>query len=142
LTAQRAEIVVINRGAPAIHVDVDGNAVGAPIASGRVLWRGVASLASAGTIPVYGLGLRLFPHAHRMPGRFPVPVADPGPAEILTKLPAIWKGRVSSPRIHDYLVDEVEMVLARPTAFQANGDLVGERERVRLKLWPRPIAIV
>jgi diacylglycerol kinase family enzyme len=142
LTAQRAEVVVINRGAPALRVDVDGNAVGAPIANGRVLWRGVATLASAATIPFYGLGMRVFPHADRMPGRFQLRVADPGAVEILTRLPAIWKGRVSSPRIHDFLVDEIEIVLARPTAFQANGDLVGERERVRLKLWRRPIPIV
>src|SRR5262249_36654393 len=142
LTAQRAEVVAINRGAPALKVDVDGNTVGAPIPAGRVLWRGAASLASASTIPFYGLGMRVFPHVDRVPGMFQLRLANPGTAEILSKLPSVWSGRVSSPRIHDFLVDEVELVLARPTAFQANGDLVGERQRVRLKLWPRPIPIV
>jgi diacylglycerol kinase family enzyme len=142
LTTQRAEVVAINRGAPALKVDVDGQPIGAPIPAGRVLWRGLATLASASTIPFYGLGLRMFPHADRLPGRFQLRLADPATVEILGRLPAIWKGRASSPRIHDFLVDEVELVLARPTAFQANGDVIGERERVRLRLWPRPIPIV
>jgi diacylglycerol kinase family enzyme len=142
LSTARPEVVAINRGAPAIKVDVDGKQIGAPLPAGRVLWRGSATLASAGTIPFYGLGLRVFPHADRMPGRFQLRLADAGAAHILTRLPAIWKGRISSPHVHDFLVDEVELVLARPTPFQANGDLLGLRERVGLKLWNRPIPIV
>ncbi len=142
LASSRTEVVAINRGVPAIRVDADGRQMGQPIPAGRVLWRGAATLASAGTIPFYGLGLRIFPHADREPGRFQLRLSDAGAAEVLAHLPAIWKGRYSSPRIHDYLVDQVEIVLARPTPFQANGDLLGDRERVTLKLWDRPIPVV
>jgi diacylglycerol kinase family enzyme len=142
IAASRPEIVAINRGAPAIKVDVDGNPIGAPIPAGRVLWRGVATLASAGTIPFYGLGLRVFPHADRMPGRFQLRLSDAGAAEILTHLPAIWKGRYVGKHIHDFLVDEVEIVLSRPAPFQANGDLQGDRERTTLRLWDHPIPVV
>jgi diacylglycerol kinase family enzyme len=142
LTAQRPEVVAINRGAPAIKVDVDGNPVGAPIPAGRVLWRGIATLASAGTIPYYGLGLKVFPHADRQPGRFQLRVSDANAAQILANLPAIWKGRFDSPRVHDFLVDEVELVLSRPAPFQANGDLLGDREGTTLKLWPHEIPVV
>jgi diacylglycerol kinase family enzyme len=142
LTSQRPEVVAINRGAPAIKVDVDGNPVGPPIPAGRVLWRGVATLASASTIPFYGLGMRIFPHADRMAGRFQVRLADAGAAHILSRLPQIWKGRVDSPHVHDFLVDEIELVLSRPAPFQANGDLLGTRERATLRLWPRQIPIV
>lgn len=140
--SQRPEVVAINRGAPAIKVDVDGNPIGAPIPAGRVLWRGIATLASAGTIPFYGLGLRVFPHADRMPGRFQLRLADASAAHILANLPKIWKGRISSSHVHDFLVDEVELVLSRPAPFQANGDLLGTREGATVRLWPRPIAIV
>jgi diacylglycerol kinase family enzyme len=142
ITASRPEIVAINRGAPAIKVDLDGNPVGAPIPAGRVLWRGIATLASAGTIPFYGLGLRVFPHADRMAGRFQLRLSDAGAAEILTHLPALWKGRYVGKRIHDFLVDEVEIVLSRPAPFQANGDLQGDRDRTTLKLWNRSIPVV
>jgi diacylglycerol kinase family enzyme len=142
LVSDRAEVVAINRGAPALKVDVDGNPVGAPIAAGRVLWRGVATLASASTIPFYGLGMRMFPHADRSPGRFQLRLADAGAVHILSQLPKVWTGRISSPRVHDFLVDEVELVLARPSPFQANGDLLGERGGATLRLWPRPIPIV
>jgi diacylglycerol kinase family enzyme len=142
ITAQRPEIVAINRGAPAIKVDVDGNPVGPAIPAGRVLWRGVASLASAGTIPYYGLGLKIFPHCDREAGRFQLRVSDANAAQILGNLPAIWKGRFDHPRVHDFLVDEVELVLSRPAPFQANGDLLGDRDRVTLKHWHREIAVV
>ena len=142
LTSQRPEVVAINRGAPAIKVDVDGNPIGEPIPAGRVLWRGVATLASAGTIPFFGLGMRVFPHADRMAGRFQLRLADPGAAHMLSRLPKIWNGSVKSPYIHDYLVDEVELVLSRPSPFQANGDLLGTRERTTIRLWPRAIPIV
>jgi diacylglycerol kinase family enzyme len=140
--AQRSEIVAINRGAPAIKVDVEGNQIGAPIPSGRVLWRGTASLASAGTIPFYGLGLRVFPHADRVAGRFQLRMSDARTAEIVAHLPAIWRGRYQGERIHDFLVDEVELVVAKPAPFQANGDLLGSRERVTLSLWPESVPVV
>lgn len=142
MLAQRTEIVAINRGGPATKVDPDGNAIGAPIATGRVLWRGTASLASAASIPFYGLGMKMFPHADRVAGRFQLRLTDMGTAEILANLPRIWKGRYGSPRLHDFLVERVELVLAKPSPFQSGGDLLGERQQVTIDLWHRPIAVV
>jgi diacylglycerol kinase family enzyme len=142
VAASRPEVVAINRGAPATRIDVHGHPVGNPIPAGRVLWRGVASLASASTIPFYGLGLRMFPHSERRPGQFQLRLSDAGSLEILANLPAIWKGRFASPRLHDFLVDDVEIVLSRPAPFQANGDLIGDRERARINLWHRSIPVV
>lgn len=142
IAAQRAEVVAINRGSPALRVDVEGRQVGAPIPAGRVMWRGLASLASAASIPYYGLGMKMFPHAERLPGRFQVRLSDAGTAEALAHLPAIWVGRYQGEHIHDFLVDDVELVLARPAPFQSGGDLVGLRSRVRITMWDRPVAVV
>src|SRR6185295_449289 len=114
VAASRPEVVAINRGAPAVRVDIDGRPIGTPIPAGRVLWRGVATLASAGTIPFYGLGLRVFPHADRVPGRFQLRLSDLGAASILAHLPKLWKGTYGCDRIADFMVDEVELVLSRP----------------------------
>jgi diacylglycerol kinase family enzyme len=140
--AQRAEVVAVNRGSPAVRVDVDGNPVGEPIPSGRVLWRGPASLAAASSIPYYGLALKMFPHAEREPGRFQVRLSDLGLTAILAHLPTIWKGRVDSPHVHDFLVDKVELVVSRPMPFQSGGDLLRERSDVTISLWPKPVAVV
>jgi diacylglycerol kinase family enzyme len=142
VASSRPEVVAINRGSPAIKVDVDGNPIGDPIPAGRVLWRGIATLASAGTIPFYGLGLRIFPHCDRMAGRFQLRLADVNAAQILANLPKIWKGRFASPRLHDFLVDEVELVLSRPAPFQANGDLLGDRGGAVLRPWSSPIPVI
>lgn len=139
---ERAEVVAINRGSPAIRVDVDGNRIGKEIPAGRVLWRGVATLASASTIPYYGLGMKLFPHAERLPGRFQLRLADIGALTIIANLPTIWQGRFQHPQVHDYLMDAVELVLSRPAPFQSGGDRMGDRSRVLLSLWDRPIVVV
>jgi diacylglycerol kinase family enzyme len=139
---QRAEVVAVNRGAPAIAVDVEGNPVGAPILAGRVLWRGPATLAGASSIPYYGLGMKMFPHAESQPGRFQLRVSDLGAASILANLPILWRGRYESERIHDFLVDKVELVVARPMPFQSGGDLLGERTSVTISLYPKPVSVV
>ncbi|MBI4510095.1 MAG: hypothetical protein HY698_10710 [Deltaproteobacteria bacterium] len=140
--SERVEVVAVNRGSPAVKLNVRGERMGDPIPQGRVLWRGMASLAAASTIPYYGLGLKMFPHADKEPGRFQLRLSDAPAAEILAGLPLIWHGRYASPRLHDFLVDRVELVVARPSPFQSGGDLVGDRGRVTISLWDRPIAVV
>ena len=82
------------------------------------------------------------PHAERTEGRFQLRLSDLGAGTILANLPAIWQGRFSHRRLADFLVEDVELVASRPIPFQAGGDLVGERQTVRLSLWPRPVAVV
>jgi diacylglycerol kinase family enzyme len=142
LATDRPEVVAVNRGSTAIRVDADGRPIGSPIPSGRVLWRGPVTLASCGTIPFYGLGMRIFPHADREPGRFQLRLSDLGAAEALAHLPKIWTGRINHPRVADFLVDDVELVLSRPSPMQASGDVVGIRERAQIRFFPRPVAVV
>lgn len=142
LASERPEVVAINRGAPAQRVDKDGNPIGAPIPAGRVLWRGRATLASAGSIEHYGLAMKMFPHAERQSGRFQLRLTDLGAGAILANLPQIWKGRFDHDRLYDFLADEVELVVSRPMPLQAGGDLIGLRSRVTVGLWPRPVIAV
>ncbi len=138
----RPEIVAVNRGKPAIRVDVDGRQVGDPIPAGRVLWRGRASLASAATVPYYGLGLKMFPHAQRSPEQFQLRLADTGSVEVLAHLREVWRGGYQGNTIHDFLCDEVELMLSRPAPFQSGGDLVGDRSNVTIALSPRRLSVI
>lgn len=142
IVSPRPEVVAINRGAPALRVNVDGEPVGKPIPAGRVLWRGEATLAAAATIPFYGLAMKMFPHAQRMPGRFNLRLSDASTVEALGHLPGVWQGRYQGQHIHDFLVDRVELMLARPAPFQSGGDLVGTRSSVTIGLWDRHVEVI
>jgi len=138
----RAEVVAVNRGEPALKIDGDGNPVGPAIPTGRVLWRGSASLAAASAIPYYGLGMKMFPHAERDADRFQLRLSDIGAVTILPHLAAIWKGSYQHPRIHDFLVDRVELIVSRPMPFQSGGDVLGDRTNVIISRYARPICVV
>jgi diacylglycerol kinase family enzyme len=140
--SQRTEVVAVNRGAPAIRVDADGRQVGKPIGTDRVIWRGKVTLASCATIPFYGLGLRMFPHAQRDPRRFQLRLSDASAAWTLAHLPRIWDGGYQGAHIHDFLVDRVELVLSRPAPFQAGGDLIGDRTAVVVGRREKTITVV
>jgi diacylglycerol kinase family enzyme len=107
-----------------------------------VLWRGHASLASAATVPYYGLGLKMFPHAQKTLERFQLRLADSGTVEALTHLRDIWRGAYQGETIHDFLCDEVELMLSRPAPFQSGGDLVGDRSSVTISLGRRRLSVI
>jgi diacylglycerol kinase family enzyme len=140
--SSRPEVVAINRGTPAIRVDVDGRPIGDPIPAGRVLWRGSASLASAATVPYYGLGLKMFPHAQKSVDKFQLRLADTGAVEALAHLREVWRGNYQGETIHDFLCDEVELMLSRPAPFQSGGDLVGHRSNVTISLSKRRLSVI
>jgi diacylglycerol kinase family enzyme len=142
LLADRPEIVAINRGAPARRLDSRGRPMGAPIPTGRVLWRGKATVMGASTVPYYGLSLRMFAHAQRRPDRFQLRLTDIGTVDVLANLRKIWKGSLDHPAVHDFLCDRVELVLAKPAPFQSGGDLVGERGQVEVALSPTRLKMI
>ena len=142
LFGQRAVVTAVNAGAPALRLGPDGQPTGSPIPAGEVLYRGPVSLASASTIPFYGFGMRIFPFARAMPGRFQLRLADCGTFEILWHLQALFQGTYRSPRIRDFLCDRVTLFVDRPAALQVGGDLCGRSQTVHLALAPRPVQTV
>ncbi len=140
---QLQEVVAINLGAPAWRIGAGGQRIGAPIAHGQVLYRGRCSLAAGSTIPYYGLGMKMFPYAQEMPGRFNLRCSSSSTAEILGNLPAVWRGVYASDTVADFLVDKVELRLERPAPIQIGGDLQPiPRDRLVLSLAPRPISVI
>jgi diacylglycerol kinase family enzyme len=142
LFGKRQIVTAVNTGAPALRLGADGKPVGESIAAGEVLYHGPVSMASASTIPYYGLGLRMFPFADAMPGRFQLRLANVGTAQILTHIPSLFKGTWRNPGIRDFLCDRVTLYLEKETALQVGGDLAGCHRTVTLALAPKPISIV
>jgi diacylglycerol kinase family enzyme len=142
LRARLPEVVAVNTGSPAIRVDLDGTPIGAPIPPGQVLFRGRCSLASASTIPYFGLGMRMFPQVERARDCFQLRCTDVGTYEILANLPEIWNGTYRSPRIHDFLCDGVILHLEPTGPLQVGGDLVGSRSQISLSLARQTVRVL
>jgi diacylglycerol kinase family enzyme len=133
---------IINEGAPAIRLGQDGRPVGAPIESGETIYAGPARLLAFSTIPYWGLGARIFPYAEERDDRFNLRVVNFGSIAAVANVRKIWQGTYRSDRLHDFLVERIEIQCEKPTPLQIGGDVVGIRERVWAQLSQRPIEVV
>ncbi|NUP04934.1 MAG: hypothetical protein HOW73_02615 [Polyangiaceae bacterium] len=133
---------VVNRGNDAFRVGPNGGPFGSPIKSGSIIYEGPATLASISTIPYYGFGFRMFPHAEERPGKMALRVSTISSVIFTRNFPAIWRGEYYNPEVlFDYFIDEVDVEFDPPTNFQIGGDIVGERKKVRAKLTD-PVPVV
>jgi diacylglycerol kinase family enzyme len=139
------EIEVINTGEPVYPIYWRNGRIleEEPIATGAVIWRGRASLASCSTIPNFGLGMRMFPFADAREGRFQLRCATASAYETLSNLPAVFRGEYRSPKLCDYLCTAVEVRMERPVPVQIGGDLQdGLRARLRVEMSDKPIQVL
>ncbi|MEZ4359944.1 MAG: diacylglycerol kinase family protein [Kofleriaceae bacterium] len=134
---RRPEVEVRNAGAPAQRLDARGEASGPPVPAGAVLWAGPCTMAAASTIRCFGFGLQMFPFAAARADRFQLRASDAGLTEILWNTPAAFRGTYTSARVHDFLVDRVELTLSEPAPFELGGEVLGELKRVELALGPQ-----
>jgi diacylglycerol kinase family enzyme len=119
-------VTIRNEGAPAQRVDIQGRPIGAPVPRGEILFSGPAAVASASTIPNYGLGMRVFPQVDKYPDRFQLRVGKLGAFSTLLKLRELFNGTYDPPGINDFICTSVSMEVAEPTPFQVGGDEVGK----------------
>ena len=136
LMTRLPEIEIINRGEPVYPIYWRNGRIleDEAIATGAVIWRGRASLASCSTIANFGLGMRMFPWADAREGRFQLRCATSSAYETLRNLPAVFRGAYRSPTLHDFLCTAVEIRMERPVPVQVGGDLQdGARSRLRVQ---------
>jgi hypothetical protein len=133
---------VINEGGDAFRVGGKGSILGSPVRRGSILYEGPAKIASVGSIPYYGFGLRFFPYAEDRPDRMQLRISKITTLAFVTNFPAIWRGEYEDlETTFDYFIDDVTIEMDPPTPFQIGGDVAGERSRVRVRL-TEPIQIV
>lgn len=139
------EIEVINTGEPVYPIYWRNGRIleEEPIATGAVIWRGRASLASCSTIPNFGLGMKMFPWAQAREGRFQLRCATSSAYETLRNLPAVFRGEYRSPTLSDFLCTAVEIRMERPVPVQIGGDLSdGKRSRLRVEMAASPVRVL
>jgi diacylglycerol kinase family enzyme len=142
LLGSRLQVRVVNEGEPAIRIGRDGRPIGAEIAKGEVIYEGSARVLAFGTIPYWGFGARVFPHAEDREDRFSLRVVNFGSVEAMVHLRDIWRGSYRSDRLHDFLVERVAIHTDQPTALQLGGEVVGERDVIHAALSKRDIRVV
>jgi diacylglycerol kinase family enzyme len=130
----KPEVVIRNEGVTAWRMNLQGRPIGPPVPRGGILYSGPVAIAAASSIPFFGLGLRLFPQADQRTDRFQLRVGDIDPFSVLTQLPALFRGELDDPRIHDFFCTAISIHMASPTPFQVGGDEVGRRTSVQIGL--------
>lgn len=128
------EVTIRNEGSATRRMDLQGRAIGTRIPRGGIIYQGPAGIAAASTVPFYGLGLRLFPHALKRPDRFQLRVSHTPGTRIVPHLPALFRGEFEDEAIYDYFCDAVSIELTRPAALQIGGDEVGRRTKVEVRM--------
>lgn len=143
VTFRRApQVTITNEGGPAQQLAPDGRPVGKPIQPGEVIYAGPARFAAAGTVPCYGFGFTIFPHAMKVHGQMHLRVTAMTVPEIIRHLPAIWKGRTPRTGILDFHAEKVRMKFDRPMPFQVGGDAEGYRDEVVMGVDPRTVELL
>jgi len=118
-------VTIRNDGLPADRVDLQGQAIGAPIPRGGIIYNGPVAIAAASTIPYYGLGLRAFPQVDQRTDRFQLRVANVGALDLVMRMRSVFRGTYDHPRLHDFLCTSVTIEVNQPTPFQVGGDEIG-----------------
>lgn len=139
-TSKRPNVVVTNRGAPAMVMNKDG-ATGATVAKDQLLWEGACTLVAGATIPYFGFGLKMFAFAGSRADRFHLRCGDAGLFEILRNTPAAFRGEYFSKHVTDFLCDRVTIELDDESAIEAGGELLGRRRKVELSIGA-PVTLV
>jgi diacylglycerol kinase family enzyme len=135
-------VTVVNLGAPAYRISTDGKETGDPIPTGDVLYQGPASFLGGSTSPVVGYGLKFFPHASNRGDRFHLRLLNIGPVESAWLMPAAARDGFSHPRMHDFYVDRVRVIVDEAMPFQLGGDPKGYRDELLFELSEHPIQFV
>ena len=135
-------VEIVNLGGPARRVGPDGERIGRDLAHGEILYKGPCRLAAAGTVPCYGFGFRIFPHALRSPGAFQLRLTAMSAPKILANLRTIWRGETPRTGILDFSCDKVLVKFDRDMPLQVGGDAEGYRREVVLEMAERPLELL
>jgi diacylglycerol kinase family enzyme len=136
---------IVNRGRVAYRLDWRTGRVldEEPLTPGHVLFRGRAALATASTIPYFGLRMMMFPFASARDGMFNLRLSTASTYESLRKLPAVFRGEYRSPNLIDFVCEAIEFRMERAVPVQIGGDLQeGLRDRLSVRLAPSSVRVL
>lgn len=126
----------------AATVGDSGAELGRAFAPGDVLYEGPANAVLMGTCPFFGHRFKLLPLAGLDVGRFHLRVSNVAPTKLLANLGRLRRGTFAHAAIFDFLVDEVHLEFTEPVPYQLAGELLGERQALRIAASRRGVDLV
>jgi diacylglycerol kinase family enzyme len=142
LSSAIPNVEVVNLGAPAQRIGPDGKLAGREIARGEILYRGPCKIACAGTVPNYGFGFQVFPHARKAPGMFQLRLTAISVGRILRNVRNFWRGGPPPDGVLDFHAERVLIKFDREMPLQVGGDAEGYRREVVLEMAERPLELL
>ena len=136
------QVEVVNLGAPARQIGPDGKPLGRDIPRGEVIYRGPCRIAAAGSVPCYGFGFRMFPHARKWPGRFQLRISAMSLPKMLAQFPRIWRGHTPRSGLLDFHCDKVQITFDRDMPLQVGGDAEGSRKQLVVGMAGEPLELI
>ncbi|MAQ19790.1 MAG: hypothetical protein CMN30_33925 [Sandaracinus sp.] len=141
LLQPHGRVTIRNMGEPAVRLGVDGQPVGPPVEKGEILYRGPYRGVWFSTVVYWGFGARIFPFAEDREDRFNLRIVDVGSLDVAWNIRSIWRGDYRDDRLHDFLVEHMEVSFDEPVAMEIGGDAAGSHRTVQVKL-AEPIEVV
>jgi len=135
-------VEVVNLGASAQQAGPDGKPLGREIQRGEIIYRGPCKMVAGGTVPNYGFGFQMFPHALRSPGRFQLRLTAIGVPRILANLRTLWRGGPTPAGVLDFHCEKVLIKFDREMPLQVGGDAEGYRREVVFEMAERPLDLL
>ena len=124
------------------RVRANGDRVGGPVPAGEVLYEGPAHMVAFATTPYYGYAIHMFPHATAHASHMQLRVSAMDVGTVVNEIHRMWTGELEHERLHDFLVEEVEITFEGPVPYQVGGDARGVRETIRLSVAPVAMPVV
>jgi diacylglycerol kinase family enzyme len=134
-------VSVTNMGRPAFRIGPNGREIGPPIPHGAVIYEGPVSAACCATMPYYGYGMKMFPHATKRAGRFQLRLIRMSPLRMAMKVPMVWKGGTPD-GVLDFYADRVGVQFAEDMPYQLGGEAKGYRREVVFSMAKSPVTLV
>jgi diacylglycerol kinase family enzyme len=113
------------------------------IPAGSILYEGPSCLVSVGSIPYFGYNFKMFPFAGKKQGHIQLRICSSGLTPMITHLyPGLWKGTYRHPKLHDFLVKDVQIECNKEMPYQIGGDAAGLRHSLSFKATESIVKVV
>ncbi len=134
-------VSITNLGNPAFRIGPDGREFGPPIPTGGLLYEGPISVACCATTPLYGYGMKMFPHATNRAGRFQLRLIRMSALQMARAVPSVWKGHTPN-GIFDFYVDRARIQFRDAMPYQLGGEAKGYRRDITFSMAKLPVTLV
>jgi diacylglycerol kinase family enzyme len=142
LVRPTTRVRIVNRGAPAVRLDGDGQPTGGKLATGATIFEGPVRSVLFSTVPYWGFGARIFPFADPHGDAFNVRCVNIGSVQVAAHIRSIWDGSYRDARVTDFSAEAVDVELETPKPLEVAGDPAGRHAKLTVELHPRPIRVV